>query len=113
MGILVLLFLSIVLLGFGIYRLIGPVSVWYLAYGVGPVEFNYIAIPGGITLAIWALAASPLIPQDWQLNFLIIGTICGFLAVIPGSYFLKPSWLRWLEREHREIIPLLRHFSFR
>ena len=96
------------LIGFGIYRLKGPVSVWYIAYGIATVEFNYAAIPIGIGLAIWACALSPFISnEDWQLNLLIVGAVVGFLGVVPGSFFLKPSWLRWLEREHGEIMPLI------
>ena len=105
---LLLLCISLLFIGFGIYRLRGPVSVWYIAYGIATVEFNYAAIPIGFGLIIWALALSPLVSNEgWQLNLLIIGAIVGFLGVVPGSFFLKPSWLRWLEREHGDIMPLM------
>ncbi len=104
---LLLLCISLVFIGFGIYRLKGPVSVWYIAYGIATVEFNYVAIPAGIALAIWALATLPLVPDDWQLNLLVIGIVSGFLGIVSARYLLKPSWLRWLEKEHGDIIPLI------
>jgi hypothetical protein len=107
MAFLILLCLSLVFLGFGIYRLKGPISVWYLAYGVALVEINYFAIPVGIGLGIWSLAMSPLISDEWKLVVLNIGTFSGILGIIPARH-LKPKWLKWLEREHGKMMPLIR-----
>jgi hypothetical protein len=104
---LLLLLLSLLFLSFGIYRLKGPVSVWYLAYGVANVEVNYLAIPIGTTLALWSLAVSPLIPESLQLTIMLAGAACLFVGTVLSNRLFKPSWLRWLEREHGKLIPLL------
>jgi hypothetical protein len=103
--------LSLAFLVHGIYRLKGPVSVWYLAHGLYAVYaggLNYFSIPFGIVMALWALALSPFVPDGWKLWLFNIGTVGGFLGVILAR-FLKPRWLRWLEREHGKIVPLLRN----
>ncbi len=69
----------------------------------------YVGIPFGITCLFWALAA---IPDSQTLSwiFLGIGLVFFVLGVIfAGTQpsFLKPAWLRWLEQEHADIMPLL------
>ncbi len=106
MAVLLLVLLSFLFFSFGIYRLKGPVSASYLAYGT-TVEANYFAVPIGIGLAIWALSVSPLTPDKCKLTVLIIGTVVGLVAAIPARLLLKPRWLRWLENTHGNIMPLL------
>jgi hypothetical protein len=103
-----LLILSILLLSLGFYWFKGPVSVWYLAYGVATVGASYSAIPAGVAFALWSVAASPFIPDEWKLTVLNIGTIAFFAGILVAGRFLKPEWLRCLEREHKAILPILR-----
>jgi hypothetical protein len=69
----------------------------------------YAAIPIGIAFLIFAIAT---IPQSVDISLSIVGVGLGFgvlgliFAFIQPS-FLKPAWLKWLEREHGEIMPLL------
>jgi len=70
----------------------------------------YTGIPLGIAALFFAAAT---IPQDMTTG-LIIGYMGGgfgllglIFAFIQPS-FLKPAWLKWLEREHGNIMPLLR-----
>lgn len=95
-------------LSFGIYRLKGPISVWYLGRGVYTSAFTNLAIPFGCVMLLWSLGSSPLIPDEWKLDLFIAGAVGGFLSIFLVG-FLKPAWLRWLEREHGKILPLLRN----
>jgi hypothetical protein len=99
--------MSAVFFGWGVYRLKGPVSVWFLAtspYGAGNA---YAPIPFGLATLIWSLAFAPFIPGNWRFLLFLIGGLAAILGVFILPSFLKPSWLRWLEREHGKIIPLL------
>lgn len=72
--------------------------------------YIYGSPPWGITFLIFAIAA---IPQSKDISLAIIYMGGGFLllgVIFAGLQpsFLKPLWLKWLEREHGEIMPLLR-----
>lgn len=99
--------LSIILLGVGFYRLRGPVSVWFLAttpYGAGNA---YAPLPFGLGMFFWGIAFTPFTPETWRFPVFYIGGVVMLLGLIIFPRLLKPTWLRWLERKHNKIIPLL------
>ncbi len=103
-----LLFLSgVILVGFGIYRYKGPVSVWYLAYGTYTVGHNYLAIPGGISAMLFALLIPSFVPVRWKMPILILAVAVIILGLIFAKRLWTPAWLRWLEQEHGAILPML------
>ena len=96
-------------IGLGIYRLRGPISVWFLAispYGAGNA---YALIPLGIGFLFWALALSPFVSNNVGTCIFIMGGVVALAGMFVLPKFLKPPWLRWLEREHGKIIPFLRN----
>lgn len=103
-----LLFLSgVILIGFGIYRYKGPVSVWYLAYGTYTVGHNYLAIPGGISAMLFALLIPSFVPVRWKMPILILAVAVIILGLIFAKRLWTPAWLRWLEQKHSAILPIL------
>jgi hypothetical protein len=99
--------LSVILLGLGIYRLKGPVSVWFLAatpYGAGNA---YAPLPLGLGMFFWSITFISFTPETWRLPLFYAGGVVMFLGLLIFPRLLKPAWLRWLEREHNKIIPLL------
>jgi hypothetical protein len=75
----------------------------------------YAAIPLGIFFLVLAIAT---IPQSQDISLTIVGIalgfgVLGFIFAFTQPSFLKPPWLKWLEREHRDIMPLLREDAHR
>jgi hypothetical protein len=60
-------------------------------------------------MLLWAIAFASFVPDTWRLPLLFVGGAVAFSGIFILGRFLKPSWLRWLEREHGKIIPLLRN----
>ena len=89
----------------GLYRLKGPVSVTYLAYGSRLKGVNYFALPFALTLFLWGLALSQLIVDDFKMNLIMIGVLVPFVLAFPAHKYLKPKWLKWLEQNHGDIMP--------
>lgn len=107
---------------------LGGMAVTFLIWGVllrmGYLRVSY-AIKGNpvfappallhslifLGLAIGSLAIGPLIPSDVRLNFgtYVFGPliISVFVFAIWQPWWLKPAWLRWLEKEHGDIIEIL------
>lgn len=106
---LLLFGISIFCFVFGIYRFKGPVSVWYIAYGVLSVEVNYASIPIGINVAFLALATSTFIPDNWKIPMIFLGVASLMVGLTFARQLLKPVWLRWLEREHGDIVTTLQN----
>ncbi len=82
-------------------------SVWFLTtspYGAGNA---YAPIPFGLCMLFGATAFAPFVPDSWRLLLFFAGGAVAFFGIFILGRFLKPSWLRWLEREHGKIIPLL------
>lgn len=104
---LLLFFSGVILVGFGIYRYRGPVSVWYLAYGTYTVGHNYLAIPGGISAMLFALLISPFVPVRWKMPILILSIVVILVGLIFAKRLWTPAWLRWLEQEHGAILPVM------
>ena len=72
---------------------------------------NYIPIPLGIAFLFFALAApfSPSSTIGLVAAYIAAAfAILGLLSAFTQPSFLKPAWLKWLEAEHGEIMPLLR-----
>ncbi len=70
----------------------------------------YIGLPLGIACLFFAMST---IPQDLNTGLTIgyIGGGIGLLGLIFAFIqpsFLKPAWLKWLEQEYDDIMPLLR-----
>lgn len=72
-------------------------------------NFVYAEIPSGITLILWAIAT---IPQLISIQPAILGISMGvfllglFFNLFPPA-FLKPRWLKWIEREHGDMLHIL------
>lgn len=107
MGYLLLFAASVWLFVLGIVRLKGPVSVTYLYPGSILKGANYLALPGSLTLFMGLLAVLPFIPDEWKNTLIIGGLLVFILSFYPAFKYLKPEWLRWLERNHKEILPNL------
>jgi len=105
---ILLFFSGVVLMGFGIYRYKGPVSVWYLAYGTYTVGHNYLAIPGGISVMLFALVIPSFLPMVWKMPIVILAIVVTILGLVFAKHLFTPTWLRWLEQEHGSILPMLR-----
>lgn len=107
---------------------LGGMSVFFTTWGIliriGYLRTSY-AVKGNpvfaspallhslifLGLAMGSLAILPLIPPEARLSFgtyvfgpLIIST---FVFAIWQPWWLKPRWLRWLEKEHGDIIEVL------
>jgi hypothetical protein len=111
--------LAIVLGGIGVGMLllginvrIGKFKSWWLAQfnPVVPEAGAYIGIPLSITLFIWCLA--PFFPDiDDRRRIFDYGGISFIATVIIVLWrprWLLPGWLRWLEDNHQDILPLLK-----
>jgi hypothetical protein len=105
---LFLLILGCIGLTVGIYRLLGPVNVVYMGFGVLVHTAYYVTIPSSIGLLLLGLAVSPIVPENWKLPIIIVGLAVGLIGSLASAWIFKPGWLKWLEREHSDIIPLLR-----
>jgi hypothetical protein len=83
---------------------------WWLTSVVFSGQAPFVMIPSGIALILLAVGA--FAPWDWlQSLFLGACLILGLVAVVFWGVrprFLKPEWLRWLEDDHRDILPTLR-----
>ncbi len=93
------------LLGYRRYAYIFPFSYGYVTGGV-----NYGSVPLGIMSLMWALAffrLSELLNQVLLVTSLGFGLI-GLLSGILQPSFLDPHWYRWLDENHKDMMPLLR-----
>lgn len=93
-------------LGYGLYRLYGPVSVTYIGYGVRLHEANYVCLP--MSVFGFALFFATIAPESWSLTILLVGLFIG----LGGSFLtifikIEPEWLKWLKREHGDVWHIL------
>jgi hypothetical protein len=107
--ILVLIIPGVFLILFGVYLLRGGRKDFYMATHIFAGRI-YAVIPWGIMLLIWA--AGSLLSESPDVQSIFIGVGLGFGALGGIFYifqpsFLKPAWLKWLEREHGDIMPIL------
>jgi hypothetical protein len=108
LGLLILLIPGLFFIIRGIWMLNGGGKSWYFArhlYAGGV----YAQIAMGVGFLWFAIAGFPR-SQVISLILIYIGGGFAILAVIFNFVrpsFLKPAWLKWLEREHRDIYHLL------
>lgn len=100
--------LGLVGLAVGVYRLRGPINVVYMGFGVLVHIAYYVTIPSSIGLLMLGLAISPIVPENWRLPILVSGLSVGLIGSLASTWIFKPAWLKWLEHEHGDILPLLR-----
>jgi hypothetical protein len=104
MEIWILAALGIVSLLRGIWMLGGGGKGWYVSSDAY-AGFTYAQIPVGICFICLAIAAATHLElfAGVGVGFGVVGLLFNFLQ--PS--FLKPAWLKGLEREHGDIINLL------
>jgi len=108
--ILVFVILPLAVIGYTLYLISGKGNKSYYMIDHIYAGRVYVAIPAGIAFLIFGLAAIPESP-DVSLNIIGVGLVIGVIGLAFGftqPSFLKPPWLRWLEREHSELMPFLR-----
>jgi hypothetical protein len=104
MEVLVLAALGVISLLRGIWMLGGGGKSWYFSSNIY-AGFSYAQIPIGICFIFLSLAT---VTQLELFTGIGIGVgILGLLFNFLQPSFLKPAWLKWLEREHGDIINLL------
>ncbi len=102
------LFLVGILARLGIYR-----SLFAMKSNpaVAPTVLTYILIPGSLVPFFFALL--PFLPiskqgrGDLVIYVLIPLLLANYILAIWQPWWLKPKWLRWLEKEHGDILHLL------
>lgn len=98
----------------GVRGLLGYRRAGYLfpfRYGYVGGLVNYGAIPLGIMAIGWVIIIILPLPEHWEGYFFIISSLIGFLGVLLGVFqprFMLPQWYRWLQENHKDILPLLR-----
>ncbi len=104
---LILFTLGVIIVGIGIHRYKGPISVWCIAYGSATVSYSYLGIPIGVSLILLALATLPIVSDKWGMPIVFLSIAACILGLIFAKRLLTPPWLRWLEEEHGTILPML------
>jgi hypothetical protein len=104
---------GITFLAAGILVRMGKYRGWYLHKGdplYSPKEFVYVCIPFGLTVLSMGIASLP--PSDeirqtlfWGITF-PLGISVAVLLFWPPDW-IKPAWVRWLEKNHKDILLLL------
>jgi len=116
-GVIAPLFLGIFLLIYGIRLRMGYHKTWYMKSWVRAGSNIYMFIPGGLMALLWGLAGIfRLVFSDdriFIINRCLLGL--GILSLVVGVIisflrpsFIKPNWLRWLEKNHGDILHHLR-----
>ena len=104
-AVLILALPGVFLVSYGISLLIGKNKILFMTDHIYSGR-AYMGIPGGLTFLSWFIAG---VVQLEMLTYLgVVFSIISLLVAFIQPSFLKPAWLKWLEREHREIMPLLR-----
>lgn len=117
LGIFLPFLLGLFLIRYGIRLRMGCHKAWYMTRWVRPWSNIYMYIPLGIMCLAWGIAGifALLFPGEiiYVVNRIILGLgvimiIIGMIMPFVYSDHLKPSWLRWLEQEHGDILSILR-----
>lgn len=98
---------------FGVLVQLGKYKRWYLREGdplYNPKEFAYVCIPAGLGIIFFGIALFLSTHEARQMVFWgIVFPLCIALIVLliwlPD--WIKPAWVRWLEKEHGDILHLL------
>ena len=111
--VLFLLTLGSFIIATGVWIRIGRLRSWFIApnYPVlMPKGVHYAYIPIG--LAFIAMGISLLVPTPTQSRCVwqyVIFPLFGItlLLIIVQPKFIKPKWINWLERNHKDILDIL------
>jgi hypothetical protein len=109
------------LVGVGVLFLTGGIlvwtgisKIWFLAEGVPMLiipRFVYGMIPAGLGAIVWGILLKwyPDSETAWAVCCGVVGPL--FIAsqalTIWRPHWVKPTWYRWLEKHHGDIIPVL------
>jgi hypothetical protein len=99
--------------GFGMVVQRGRYKRWYLHKGdplYNPKEFAYVCIPAGLVIVFTGIALLLPIPEArqaifWGVAFPLCIAVIVLLFWLPD--WIKPVWVRWLEKNHGGILLLL------
>lgn len=110
---IVLIAVGLLGIGSGVWTRLGKNRAWYLVpdYPVLLPKGMHYAMPiaGLMTIVIGISLLMPT-PKAGRLVFFGVAVplmITVYLVVIFQPRWLKPHWVRWLEEEHGDILPLL------
>ncbi len=111
MGGILIPFLFLVLAGlgacaFGYSRWKGKMHGSYFTYGFSG-EANYMAIPAGIVSIILAIAILPILPAWLQVTLIYSAMFVMLLGFLVAWRLFKPDWVKWIEQNHKKLIPYL------
>jgi hypothetical protein len=108
-----LIIIGTAFLVFGILVRSGRHKQWYLYKGdpaLSPKEFALVCIPSGLMILFMGVAA--LLPTAeerqalfWGVVFPLCIAVIILLLWLPD--WIKPAWVRWLEKNHNDILLLI------
>ena len=107
----VMLTLGLISIGIGTSLLTGSRRFEYIYPHYYSGGIKYASIPGGIMFLIWGASALLQVTDNIGLILTSISLVFGLAGLVLNFVqprFMKPTWYRWLEDNHKEIIPLLR-----
>jgi hypothetical protein len=108
MGLSLFMFaIGIFTIGIGLRRLKKPFSAWLLAKTPYTLVGAWGGIPLGLGALLWGIAFSSFVTQSWARLLLPVGLIIGLAGPFIMYIFFKPAWLKWLQREHGSVLPIL------
>lgn len=110
----IIIILGIPFLVFGVLVQLGRCKRWYLHEGdplYSPKEMAYVCIPAGLAIIIFGIAL--VLPTRevrqavfWWIDFPLTIAVAVLLFWLPD--WIKPAWVRWLEKNYGDILlPLL------
>ena len=104
--------MAVTFLTWGILARLGYLRASYTLKGhpvIAPRSLVYGLIPLGLGAGL--LAIGPLLPEEIRPNLVSYGLgplwILTLILAIWQPWWLKPAWLRWLEKEHGDILGIL------
>ena len=100
----ILLGASLCLLGYTRWK--GKIHWSYFSYGFLS-EINYQAIPLGISAMVIGIATISLWPRPIPLVLTYVAIFVMMLGLLVAWRLFKPGWVKWIEDNHKEIIPYL------
>jgi hypothetical protein len=66
-----------------------------------------MAIPGGITSIIFGVVILPITPKWFQPVLIYMAMFVMVLGFLLAWRLFKPQWVKWIEQNHKEVIPHL------